>query len=99
MDDFVPAQSAGLPEAFPAHFAHEGPRARVYGHVSRQIIVCIEYLATHFTRKVLRLPICVGTINFAVRLVGGLVRAQNVVLNYLVQLPGQVLLMRILRCW
>lgn len=99
VDNLVPAQSTGLTEAFSAHFTHEGPRARVHGHVSGQVIMCIEYLATHFTCKVLGLPVRVGTIDFAVRLVGALVRAQNVVFDYLVQLPGQVFLMRVLRCW
>lgn len=34
VDDFVSAQRACLPETFPAHFADEGARAGVHGHVS-----------------------------------------------------------------
>lgn len=34
VDYFVSAQRAGLPESFPAHFAHEGPGPGVHWHVS-----------------------------------------------------------------
>ena len=37
-------QRARLPEALPAHFTHEGPRAGVHGHVAGQIVVRVKHL-------------------------------------------------------
>ena len=47
----MPAQSGRLTEALPADFADEGPRARVYGHVARQVVVCVEHLAALLARE------------------------------------------------
>lgn len=44
VDDFVSAERAGLAEAFPAHFAHEGPGPGVYRHVPGQVVVRVENL-------------------------------------------------------
>lgn len=44
VDDLVSAQRARLPEAFPAHFAHERPRAGVHGHVAGQVVVRVKHL-------------------------------------------------------
>lgn len=44
VDDFVSAQRACLPETFPAHFADEGARAGVHGHVSGQVVVRVKNL-------------------------------------------------------
>lgn len=45
VDDLVSAQRARLSEAFPAHFTHERPRARVNGHVAGQVVVRVEHLS------------------------------------------------------
>ena len=50
MNDLVPAQRTRLAEAFPANLADEGPRARVHGHVPRQVVVRVEHLR-HADRK------------------------------------------------
>lgn len=55
VDDFVPAQCAGLSEAFPAHFADEGPRAGVHRHVSGQIIMGVKNLQIEYTHTARRL--------------------------------------------
>jgi len=44
VDDLVPAERAGLPEALPAQLADEGPRPGVHGHVARQVVVRVEHL-------------------------------------------------------
>ena len=45
----VPAQSAGLTKAFPAHVADEGSDAGVHRHVSGQVVVGIEHCCTPCT--------------------------------------------------
>lgn len=60
------------------------------------------YLSTHFTREVFGFPVCsaaAGAAQFVVRLDAVLLGAQAVVLlHYLVQLPWQMFLVRVLRC-
>lgn len=48
----VPAQRRRLPESFPAYFAYEGTGSRVHGHVSRQVVVCVEHFTALRTHKV-----------------------------------------------
>lgn len=43
--DFVPTQSASLPEALAANLAHERSNTCVNGHMPRQVVVGVETLA------------------------------------------------------
>ena len=45
----MPAESAGLAEAFSAHLAHEGPGPGVHRHVPGQVVVRVKNL--HKERK------------------------------------------------
>lgn len=44
VDDFVPAQGAGLAEALPADLADERPGPRVHRHVAGEVVVRVEHL-------------------------------------------------------
>ena len=46
VDDLVPTKGARLTEPLSANLADERPRPRVDGHVTGQVIMCIEHLAT-----------------------------------------------------
>ena len=54
VDDLVATQRARLAEALAAHLAHEGPRPRVHGHVSGEVVVRVEDLPALGTRERLR---------------------------------------------
>lgn len=51
VDDFVSAESAGLAEAFPAHFTHEGSGPGVHRHVSGQVVVRVKNLQRERERR------------------------------------------------
>lgn len=45
------AQSAGLSEAFTAHFTHEGPGSGVHRHVSGQVVMRVKNLRSRQTER------------------------------------------------
>lgn len=51
VDDFVAAERGRLTETFAADFAYEWPGTGVDGHVSRQVVVSVEYFAAFLTGK------------------------------------------------
>lgn len=51
VDDFVATQCGRLAETFAADFAYEWPGTGVNGHVSRQVVVSVEYFAAFLTRE------------------------------------------------
>lgn len=53
VDDFVATKRRRLAEAFAAGLAHEGPCARVHGHVPRQVVVRVEHLSALGAREAL----------------------------------------------
>lgn len=55
VDDLVPAKSARLTETFTANLADKWSSARVYWHVSRQIVMRIEHFPAFRTSKSLLL--------------------------------------------
>lgn len=50
VDDLVTAESGCLSEAFATDLANKRPGSRVHGHVSRQVVMCVEDFSTVWTR-------------------------------------------------